>query len=738
MSVLASSPRYAHAACPLTPSDCVEGLLFGFLNSVAFGIFKIIGWASQALDAVIQYTSSDYPDAVRSSWTILRDFANMFFILGLIVIAGGTIFGKEEYGYRALMPQFILAALLINFSFAFGAYLIGLADGLSHFFLAQINGLSQNLANGFNLGSIATSGDSLLVAGSTVSKTLVAFVFLIVFLGAALLAILTSLFFVVARIVVLWFLLIISPLAWAGSIFPNLKKQTWDRWWTIFNSWAFFTPIYLLFLSLSFIILQAKNQNTALMNLQTATTGEILSSLFSLNDIIFYAVVLMFMFGGMWAAFQVGGFAGNGVGLVFNKIKGGVQKAASTVAGGVGRMTGASAAKSAVSQRAGELIGKVKEEGLPGKLRFIYGGERAERLKTARVAQFLGKKDAYGRQRLEEANKDGLNLRDKMQGMGAEEARNFLAGERGKGGVRGIAAKLEYAKRGHSSLTDYQEFMSSFGGENNAMGIEYLKNVKDAKFSNLFQGPDREARLAAGRERGYEQFVELRRELGLDLAERNEITNKEDFTEIKKIFEAAPREMKNFLNKVKAETVYGTKEKRKDALINKDGTPNQDTDQDLAKKLIEYMKDKDRKEINTTGLLERALTILGNGNPEVGRETNEGRSVVNEINKFNPVINIKYELGSEADPTKPFDLSRVVDKIKSEVLEKKTIVELAKLSPKFFSDPQARQAIKEFYASRPVDEFVGLVKRASPEIKEILRKLKSTPSRPPNRGPNFE
>jgi hypothetical protein len=59
-----------------------------------------------------------YVDApiVILGWTMIRDIANMFFVVVLLVIAFGTILGLEQYEWKKTMVNFILAAIFINFS----------------------------------------------------------------------------------------------------------------------------------------------------------------------------------------------------------------------------------------------------------------------------------------------------------------------------------------------------------------------------------------------------------------------------------------------------------------------------------------------------------------------------------------------------------------------------------------------------------------------------------------------
>ena len=101
---------------------------------------QIIQWAAGQLTYWLnnQQLALGEIKMVKDSWTILRDFVNMFFILFLIIMAFGTIFNVSGFRYNELLPKFLIAALLINFSFTIGQYVISLGNGLAQVFLNQL------------------------------------------------------------------------------------------------------------------------------------------------------------------------------------------------------------------------------------------------------------------------------------------------------------------------------------------------------------------------------------------------------------------------------------------------------------------------------------------------------------------------------------------------------------------------------------------------------------------------
>ncbi|OGL75013.1 hypothetical protein A3F52_01370 [Candidatus Uhrbacteria bacterium RIFCSPHIGHO2_12_FULL_47_11] len=118
---LAVSPVYAEA----TPGDKNAGddgsnWILRVLTNIIWALIKLLGNLLNILVSGI-VSFSKYNDFVNSlavvnGWVIVRDIANMFFIVVLLIIAFGTILGQEEYHYKKLLPKMLILAVLVNFS----------------------------------------------------------------------------------------------------------------------------------------------------------------------------------------------------------------------------------------------------------------------------------------------------------------------------------------------------------------------------------------------------------------------------------------------------------------------------------------------------------------------------------------------------------------------------------------------------------------------------------------------
>lgn len=679
-----------------------------------------ISWLASLVDSFIQYQTNSGVYGVfvvDQSWKIIRNFVNMFFILVLIIMAFGTIFGMEKYSYRQMLGPFLIAALLVNFSLAIGKYIITFANGLSSIFLKQMGSLSANFVQGTSLAKLVTNDSALKLAGDIVGagpNIAISAVFSVVLLVVALIALLAIAIFTVARLFMLWFLLIISPIAWIGYSFPLLRQRTWNDWWKNFLCWCFFLPYYLFFMLFALMFIQNKDNSA----LKISDSSQTLVGL-SANDFLFYSLSIVFMVGGLGIAKKLACASGTGVAKVFGAIEG-------TVGGYVKRTTGYTGLKKGLQAKSEEVL----EKGA-----FGIPGLQAGRIREAKLAEkfsFGALRGEADKVRLVETNKESEKIRQAIQAMAPAARETYLRQEMAKSGTRGNAAALELSKQGYSNLNDYKAAMEKFGGEYTSLGREYLKSIKEAKFSRVFSSTDEEARIAKG-EHGALEYLELRRALAQDLAEKNRVTNKPDFDQFKDLFTAVPKELRTFMNAIKPEFIYATRQARQAAIV----SGELDSEPDLARKLIEFMKDKKEISAQRDGagniisgsdiiIRDKVLEILGGGDKEDGKNTIEGRSVINEIDKFNPVINIRAD-----NPT--LVGQALIGKIFSE-LEKKAPEDISKFSPELFEDPEAREAIKNLVAADVWDgDFLKQVTdKASSKVKSHIKAIKNEVYAPPS------
>ncbi|KKW42251.1 MAG: hypothetical protein UY92_C0009G0055 [Candidatus Magasanikbacteria bacterium GW2011_GWA2_56_11] len=206
--------------------------------------------------SIASYNNYIDVDVVQLGWIMVRDVANMFFVVALLVIAFGTILGLEEYEWKKNLVKLVLAAIFINFSNLIAQLIIDVAHVFTITFLNAVSATAGgNLINMFKLqnilsitGTANSADDDILLATLTGAITAV------IFSVMAAIAMGSYVFVMASRVVVLWALIILSPLAYLLGVLPKTKSYA-DRWWSEFGKHVIVAPVMVFFLWLSFATL---------------------------------------------------------------------------------------------------------------------------------------------------------------------------------------------------------------------------------------------------------------------------------------------------------------------------------------------------------------------------------------------------------------------------------------------------------------------------------------------------
>ena len=79
--------------------------------TIAKVFIQLTIWALKMFILICGYNNYINADVVQLGWNMVRDVANLFFIVILLVIAFGTILGLESYEWRKALGKLIFAAL---------------------------------------------------------------------------------------------------------------------------------------------------------------------------------------------------------------------------------------------------------------------------------------------------------------------------------------------------------------------------------------------------------------------------------------------------------------------------------------------------------------------------------------------------------------------------------------------------------------------------------------------------
>lgn len=271
-------------------STCVSGIIYVF--SVGLGsMLAYMGSSVLNLGIQLSLQSEAYSQLfLTTGWAAARDIANMLFIFILIYIAFTIIYSAETANTMKTLAAVVVMALLINFSFFITRVVIDAGNILAVQFYNAIETpqLSQTAANstladatnrlGFSPGDKKdltfylmetvkvqkilneTSFKKFTDQNGFLTNLIVQSTVYIV-LGWAF-AIIALTFFAVGfkfvlRIIVLWFVIIAAPLAFAMRAFASndTARKFYNEWQSALLKFSFYPAVFLfMFLIMNFIM----------------------------------------------------------------------------------------------------------------------------------------------------------------------------------------------------------------------------------------------------------------------------------------------------------------------------------------------------------------------------------------------------------------------------------------------------------------------------------------------------
>jgi hypothetical protein len=357
---------------------------------------------------------------VTAGWGIVRNLANSVLVIGLVIIAINIILGKEEGKAKKTLVNFIIAAILINFTPVICGFVIDGANTLARSFVSS--GLDGDISTRIlEAQKAANDVKSLPVTiGNMIFLVIFAIVSFIIYILYAILFI--------ARSVVLQILIIVSPLAVATKVFPqsNIARKVfpsilfWDEWIENFSQWCLLAIPAGLFIFLANAsmdaIINPNITNTAALD-DSGIINKIMISLFE------YLVPLIILLAGFFISISSGGSIAAPIGNIarkgMNYAKGAAVGAAvgGTVAAGKYAKEGAVGSVGAALQRKSPLNFENRDSG-----RMAAKGAKEQVWKTGREIKetlHVGKENTF-EERTARATKD-LTESKELKGGNSEE-----------------------------------------------------------------------------------------------------------------------------------------------------------------------------------------------------------------------------------------------------------------------------------------------------------------------------
>ncbi len=244
-------------------TDVANALTHFFTEGMLVIARLCIGFTIFALKFFIEIAKyNNYIDAptVKLGWLMVRDVANMFFVVALLLISFGTILGVEQYEWKKTLVKLIISAVFINFSNMIAQLFIDIAHVFTITFVNAISATAGgNLINMFNINEIYELTNRNFDSGTEVEIEFFAASAAAFFLALTMAVTMSAyLIIMLARMVVLWVLIIFSPMAYILQVIPHTQDKA-KEYWKEFSNYLIAAPMMVFFLWLAFATLSTNN-----------------------------------------------------------------------------------------------------------------------------------------------------------------------------------------------------------------------------------------------------------------------------------------------------------------------------------------------------------------------------------------------------------------------------------------------------------------------------------------------
>ncbi len=209
----------------------------------------------------VRPVQSDQETPLYRAWSFSRNFANIMFVIGFLVIIYSqlTSIGLTNYNIKKMLPRLIVAAILVNVSYWICSIAIDVSNILGYsiqdVFIAIRNSLVGTEGNSWSISSfqsvtsfILSGGTAALGAGFAAHALLAgtvggALYLLLPILVGVLVSVVVALLVMAARQALITILVILSPLAFVAYLLPNTEKY-FEKWRELLTTMLIMFPLF--------------------------------------------------------------------------------------------------------------------------------------------------------------------------------------------------------------------------------------------------------------------------------------------------------------------------------------------------------------------------------------------------------------------------------------------------------------------------------------------------------------
>ncbi len=325
-ALLAGPVHAATDTSNMSTGDTISLLVAQFLVNIAQIIGQIIiTLIGIVVVPIMQYNEFATSTVVGTGWALVRDTMNIGFVIILLLIAFGTIiFGTEGMGgrfnWRKNLPTLLIFAILINFSRTICGIMIDFGQVIMLTFVNAIKDIAGgNFIQLFGLQDIMAFDKSVIQnkidtgVGIDTYTMLAGALTAVVMMSIVLLTIITLIVLLAFRIVMLWVLVVLSPIAF---LFGGAKAviggsfRAYDDWWSNFTAAVAIGPVLVFVLWLALAVAGsgdiASTENFIMTN---SAEGQLVSGnplkIFSMDKLVSFIIALGILYAGFDASMKI-------------------------------------------------------------------------------------------------------------------------------------------------------------------------------------------------------------------------------------------------------------------------------------------------------------------------------------------------------------------------------------------------------------------------------------------------
>lgn len=258
----------------------VGGLTSGFGGNISTCAIETVGWVicpvMRSIAKVadygfafintnflqIDYSMTSTDSGIYTGWEIMRNIANIAFVMAFIYIIYAQISGHNagSYNIKRLLPKLVIGAVLVNISYYLCAAAVQVSNVLGSATLDIMKGVAERIgtpamtldsaANGFEDGILIDMTSAVLTKTGTVWILLAPVAAIIISIAVVSGA---GLILLIARKVIVSMLVLVSPILFVAYLLPNLERF-FQQWMRLFIQLLMLYPVIAFLLGVGQIV----------------------------------------------------------------------------------------------------------------------------------------------------------------------------------------------------------------------------------------------------------------------------------------------------------------------------------------------------------------------------------------------------------------------------------------------------------------------------------------------------